>query len=106
MLRGTPLNLSCCGAENAGICRSSSQSVQGESKVSFPGLGAIADELRKSTVQILATDERSSGSGIVVGSGLALTNAHVAQDWTVHARNWNGELLRGTVQRRDPRRDL
>ena len=71
-----------------------------------PGWGNIAEELRRVTVQILADDERSSGSGVIAAPGKVITNAHVATSTRQRVRAVDGRLLLGTLSKRDRRRDL
>src|SRR3954454_1683884 len=71
-----------------------------------PGWGNIAEELRRVTVQVLADDEQSSGSGVIAARGKVITNAHVATSTRHRVRVVDGKLLQGTVSKRDRRRDL
>jgi serine protease Do len=69
--------------------------------------GRIAEEVRRCTVQVLAQREGASGSGLLLNGGRILTNAHVAAAASrLSARLWSGEILEGSVTRRDDRRDL
>ncbi len=71
-----------------------------------PGWGNIAEELRRVTVQVLADDERSSGSGVIAAQGKVITNAHVATSTRQRVRAVDGKLLQGTVSKRHRGRDL
>jgi len=71
-----------------------------------PGWGNIAEELRRVTVQVLADDERASGSGVIAARGKVITNAHVATSARQQLRAVDGRLLQGTLSKRDRRRDL
>jgi len=72
------------------------------------GFGEIAERLRRSTVQVGASDpRRGSGSGVVWNSdGLILTNAHVARASEMQVELWDGRRLEARVIDRDSRRDL
>jgi serine protease Do len=66
------------------------------------GFGEVAERLRRSTVHV----ERS-GSGVIWdGSGLIITNAHVARAPKLRVDLWDGRSFEGDVVGRDPRRDL
>lgn len=72
-------------------------------------LGEIAEQLRRSTVQILNGDrgEAGSGSGVVWDStGLIVTNAHVLRRGNTRVELWDGRVFPATVQSRDDRRDV
>lgn len=68
--------------------------------------GTLAEQVRKSTVQILTPEENSSGSGIVLTNGRVLTNAHVIRGRETRVQLWSGEVVAAAVQRRDDRKDL
>jgi serine protease Do len=69
-------------------------------------LGALAEHLRRVTVQIRSGRD-AVGSGVVWSeSGLVMTNAHVARSSTMELELPDGRLVEGRVRRRDPRRDL
>ncbi len=71
--------------------------------------GEMAEELRRSTVQIAAGHRREDGggSGVVWDSaGLILTNAHVAQGRSAQVELWDGRSYHAEVESRDDRRDL
>ena len=72
----------------------------------IPGLGEIAERVRRSTV-LVQPGGRGSGSGVVWSSdGLIVTNAHVAQGRRPSVTLWDGREFRAEVTQRDPRRDL
>jgi serine protease Do len=69
--------------------------------------GEIAEQLRRSTVQVAVERGRGSGSGIIWSTeGLILTNAHVARGQSAHIELWDGRRFEARVTARDPRRDL
>ncbi len=69
--------------------------------------GEVVERLRRSTVQVTASDRRGAGSGIVWNSdGLILTNAHVARASGAEVELWDGRRLRANVVKRDARLDL
>ncbi len=71
--------------------------------------GEIAEQLRRSTVQILNGErgEAGSGSGVIWDStGLILTNAHVLRGKAPRVALWDGRAFPATVHSRDERRDL
>jgi serine protease Do len=85
----------------------------------MPHFGEIAEQLRRSTVQVTAVDGsgsgseggRGSGSGSGSGviwsaDGLILTNAHVARGRAAQVELWDGRRFEARVTARDPRRDL
>jgi serine protease Do len=75
--------------------------------MSIPGLGEIADRLRRSTVLVRPGGGKGNGSGVVWSSdGLIVTNAHVAQGPRSEISLWDGREFRAEVTSRDPRRDL
>jgi len=70
------------------------------------GFGAVAEELRRSTVLIEAGG-RGSGSGVIwQPDGLIVTNAHVAHSSRMRVQLWDGRELPAEVTMRDPRVDL
>jgi serine protease Do len=69
-------------------------------------LAALAAILRASTVAVRASRGAGSGSGVVWSPETIVTNAHVAQTATAEIETADGRRLRGTVDRRDERRDL
>jgi len=71
--------------------------------------GETAEQLRRSTVQILNGDrgESGSGSGVIWDSvGLIVTNAHVLRRDNARVGLWDGRVFPASVQSRDDRRDL
>src|SRR5258708_39970711 len=71
--------------------------------------GTIAEQLRRSTVQILNGNrgESGSGSGVIWDSGgLIVTNAHVMRRENARVELWDGRVFPATVHSRDDRRDL
>lgn len=74
--------------------------------MSFDGFGQIAEQLRRSTVQV-TSGQRGQGSGIIVGSnGVIVTNAHVARDSPLSVQLWDGSTFPATLSARNARRDL
>lgn len=75
--------------------------------MSIPGLGEIADRLRRSTVLVRPGGSKGNGSGVLWSSnGLIVTNAHVAQGSRTEVSLWDGREFRAEVISRDARRDL
>jgi serine protease Do len=75
--------------------------------MSIPGLGEIADRLRRSTVLVRPGGSKGNGSGVLWSSdGLIVTNAHVAQGSRAEISLWDGREFRAEVTSRDARRDL
>jgi serine protease Do len=73
----------------------------------IPGLGEIADRLRRSTVLVRPGASKGNGSGVLWSSdGLIVTNAHVAQGSRAEISLWDGREFRAEVTSRDARRDL
>ena len=73
------------------------------------GFGEIAEQLRRSTVQVRLGGRREGGSGSGVvwsAGGLILTNAHVARAPEAEIELWDGRRFAARVTARDPRRDL
>ncbi len=80
------------------------------------GFGEIAEQLRRSTVQIETgpgrVRSRSAGSGFIVKSeGVIVTNAHVVNSMEAgsarpNVRLWDGSVFPATVESRNTRRDL
>jgi serine protease Do len=72
------------------------------------GIGEIAEQLRRSTVQVRVDEGRSgSGSGVIWDQqGRIVSNAHVVRGSLVEVEFWDGEVVRAKVLRRDARRDL
>ena len=74
-----------------------------------PGFGELAEQLRRSTVQVATggRGEAGSGSGVIWdGGGLIVTNAHVVRGGTPQVELWDGRTFPATVEARDDRRDL
>lgn len=70
------------------------------------GFGAVAEELRRSTV-LIESGARGSGSGVIwQPDGLIVTNAHVARSSKIRVQLWDGRELPAEVTLRDPRMDL
>ena len=70
------------------------------------GLGEIAEQIRRSTVLVLA-GARGNGSGVIwPGDGTIVTNAHVARESNLRVQLWDGRELSASVISRDARRDL
>ncbi len=70
------------------------------------GFGEVAEQLRRSTVQVLS-ERRGAGSGVIwTEDGLIVTNAHVARSDRPRVELWDGRELEGEVTARDSRRDL
>jgi serine protease Do len=75
--------------------------------MSIPGLGEIADRLRRSTVLLRPGGSKGNGSGVLWSSdGLIVTNAHVATGSRAEVSLWDGREFRAEVISRDVRRDL
>jgi serine protease Do len=68
----------------------------------------VAEQLRRSTVQILADGFRQvAGSGIIWNSrGLILTNAHVLTGGVIGIELWDGTRVHATTIKQDERFDL
>jgi len=74
--------------------------------MSLEGFGQIAEQLRRSTVQV-TSGQRGQGSGIIVGAdGVIVTNAHVARDSRLSVQLWDGSTFPATLSARNGRRDL
>jgi serine protease Do len=71
-----------------------------------PGFGNVADDLRRVTVQVLAEQDHSHGSGVITGPSTIVTNAHVATSDAVRVLLATGELVKATLKKRDRARDL
>jgi serine protease Do len=71
------------------------------------GLGEVAEQLRRSTVQVRLPQDHAGGTGIIAASdGRIVTNAHVARGKHISVELWDGRELPGTLLARDARRDL
>jgi serine protease Do len=74
--------------------------------MALEGFGQIAEQLRRSTVQV-AAGRRGQGSGIIVGSeGVIVTNSHVAEHSPLAVRLWDGSSFPANLKARSTRRDL
>ena len=72
--------------------------------MAIPGLGEVAEQLRRSTVLIHAG---GSGSGIIWSTeGIIVTNAHVARGSRLGVQLWDGRELKARIMSRNPRRDI
>ena len=75
--------------------------------MNIPGLGEIADQLRRSTVLVRPGGSRGNGSGVLWSSdGLIVTNAHVARGSRAEISLWDGREFHAEVTSRDTHRDL
>ncbi len=73
----------------------------------MPHFGEIAEQLRRSTVQVTLPGRRGSGSGVIWSTnGLIVTNAHVARGKTAEVELWDGRRFQAGLTARDVRRDL
>lgn len=74
----------------------------------IPVPGSVAEALRKSTVQIYCGRGRASsgGSGVVIGDGRVITNAHVVRRESIHVEPWNGKAAAASCVKIDGGRDL
>lgn len=71
-----------------------------------PGLGEIAERVRRYTV-LVQPGGRGSGSGVIWNSdGTIITNAHVACGSRAEVTLWDGREFTAEVSARDSRRDL
>jgi serine protease Do len=72
------------------------------------GFGEIAENLRRSTVQVFSAGKnRGGGSGVIwEPSGLIVTNAHVTRSADSRVETWDGQVYQGRLVSYDPRRDL
>ena len=72
------------------------------------GFGSIAEQLRRSTVQVTTeTRHRGQGSGIIVRSdGVIVTNAHVADRAPLTVHLWDGNSFPACIKERSAHRDL
>src|SRR5258706_11468322 len=74
------------------------------------GFGPIAEQLRRSTVQVITGNGRrrgGQGSGFVVRSdGLIVTNAHVADRSPLFVRLWDGSSFPVRTVARSSHHDL
>jgi serine protease Do len=74
----------------------------------IPVPGSVAEALRRSTVQIFTGRGRmsSGGSGVVIGDGRVITNAHVVRSESIRVEPWNGKTAAATCIKIDAGRDL
>ncbi|HZS57323.1 MAG TPA: trypsin-like peptidase domain-containing protein [Bryobacteraceae bacterium] len=74
----------------------------------IPIPGRAAEDLRRSTVQVLSESARhqGNGSGVVLPGERVLTNAHVVRGAHLTVQTWEGKSLSATVLKIDDRRDL
>jgi serine protease Do len=71
------------------------------------GFGQIGERIRRSTVQVFASDRHAGGSGVIWSAdGLIITNAHVATSPSSRVELWDGRRFDARLVDRDPRRDL
>lgn len=69
-------------------------------------LEAVADRLRRITVQV-RTHPWGEGSGVIWSRhGLVVSNAHVARSSSMEIELWDGRVLGARLRWRDARRDL
>jgi len=74
--------------------------------MALESFGQIAEQLRRSTVQV-ASGRRGQGSGFIVKSdGVIVTNAHVVGDSNLMVRLWDGSSFPANLKARSNRRDL
>ena len=72
----------------------------------FQGFGEIAEQLRRSTVEV-KSGRRGQGSGFIVKSdGVIVTNSHVAGEAGLSVRLWDGSSFPAGLTARSTRRDL
>jgi serine protease Do len=70
-------------------------------------LAAVAEGLRRVTVQVQTRGGRGTGAGVIWGrGGLVVTNAHVATGGAIEVVLPDGRSLRARLAARDPQRDL
>src|SRR5579864_1036498 len=70
------------------------------------GFGQVAEQLRRSTVQI-NSGRRGQGSGIILSpDGTIVTNVHVAASAQLEVQLWDGTRTPTELQLRDEGRDL
>lgn len=72
----------------------------------FPGFGAVADELRRVTVQVVDGRDHPLGSGVIIGPSTIVTNAHVAISDHLRVRLPTGDAAEADLTKRDSTRDL
>ncbi len=70
------------------------------------GFGALAEQLRRSTV-LVGSGRRGSGSGVVLSrDGIIVTNAHVARSPRCTIQLWDGRAMTAELKKRDEAQDL
>lgn len=76
--------------------------------MAIPVPGSVAEALRKSTVQIHCGNggATSGGSGVVIGEGRVITNAHVIRRHSICVEGWNGKTMAASCVKIDGARDL
>lgn len=76
----------------------------------IPVPGTVAEALRRSTVQVHIASGRAAGggSGVVIGDGRVITNAHVLSRAasSIQVEPWNGKTAPASCLKVDLRRDL
>ena len=71
------------------------------------GFGEVAERLRRSTVHVASDSNGGGASGVIwPGTGLILTNAHVARSTRPQVELWDGRRFEARVSAHDARRDL
>jgi serine protease Do len=72
------------------------------------GFGEVAEQLRRSTVQVQTHGRgQGGGSGVIWSKdGVIVTNAHVARGSSAKVALWDGSVHEATLVSRDTRRDL
>lgn len=69
--------------------------------------GEVAEQLRRSTVQVLSDRRQSGGSGVIwTAAGLIVTNAHVTRSSRNEVELWDGRRFEARLDGYDARRDL
>ena len=74
----------------------------------IPVPGSVAEALRRSTVQIQVGrgGTRGGGSGVVIGDGRVITNAHVIHSKSIQVEPWSGRAAAASCIKIDGGRDL
>src|SRR5258708_20450743 len=79
----------------------------GRSDMATQGFGEVAEQLRRSTVQVQSSGRQGSGSGVIWGKdGIIVTNAHGAPGPRAKVALWDGSAHQATRGSRDTRRSL
>ncbi len=69
--------------------------------------GEVAEQLRRSTVQVFSDRRQSGGSGVIwAAGGLIVTNAHVTRSSRNEVELWDGRRFEARIEGYDARRDL